>query len=179
MTKSVANQQRTHLPISPPDLSARSLRHSVEHVYPLPPDALFTAWTEQFDLWFAAPGTVLMNAEVNAPYFFETHYEGLRHPHYGRFLRLEPDRLVELTWVTGAGGTKGAETVVTVELTPQANGTHLRLTHAGWPGEASMEANHATWPLVLDQLEQRLGTPGPESGTSGGTTFPVQEKGGT
>src|SRR5207302_3652423 len=75
------------------------------------PDALFQAWTH-FDQWFSAPECTLIRAEVNAPYFFEVHAAGQRHPHYGRFLRLEPDRLVELTWFTSA--TKG-ETVVTVE----------------------------------------------------------------
>ena len=148
--------------ITVPDLSARPLGFKVERLMGSRAEVLFAAWTEKFDEWFAAPGTLIMKAEVNSVFFFETVFkteEDLveqRHPHYGRFLRLIQDRLIEFTWVTGAGGTEGAETVVTIELEPRENGTDLSLTHKGFPHETSKSRHESAWEMILEHLDQRM-----------------------
>lgn len=93
---------------------------------------------------------------VETEHRFETNSAAQRHPHYGRFLRLGPNRLVELTWVTGAAGTLGTETMVSVELTLQGEGTHLRLRTAGFADEKSRDQHATAWPHVLEQIERRL-----------------------
>jgi uncharacterized protein YndB with AHSA1/START domain len=139
-----------------PDLSTRPFETTVERVMIASPSALYQAWTSKFDSWFATPGTLHTQGEVDTPFFFEVHAGPARHPHYGRFLRLEPDRLVELTWVTGAGGTEGAETVVTVDLAPHEDGTRLTLRHAGFASEDAAHGHGQAWPAILAHLDETL-----------------------
>ncbi|GAA4447543.1 SRPBCC family protein [Phytohabitans houttuyneae] len=139
-------------PICPPDLSARPHELVVERTFPAPPPVLFHAWTAGFDRWFAEPGAMVLTPEVNAPYFFETFHDGRRHPHYGRFLGVERDRLLVLTWVNEAG-TRGHETVLRVELWPDGDGSAQRLTHSGFPDDETRAGHESAW---RDLLERRL-----------------------
>ena len=143
-------------PICFPDLSSRPFAIAVERTMPIPPNVLYKAWTQQFDLWFASPGSVMMKGEVNTAFYFETAFAGKRYPHYGRFLRLDRDQLVQLTWLTGHDGTKGVETVVTVVFNQNDDGTLLHLTHEGFQDEESKSKHEQAWPMVLTQMEEKL-----------------------
>ena len=140
-----------------PDLSSRPFEMTVTCSLTSPPPVVFRAWTEEIDRWFAAPGSVLMKAKVNSVFFFETHHGGgVRCPYYGRFLRLEQDRLIELTWLSV--GTSGKETVIAVELAPEGGGTRVRLTQKGFPDKQSCLEHEQVWPEVLAHLDRQMMT---------------------
>jgi uncharacterized protein YndB with AHSA1/START domain len=123
------------------------------------PEKVYEAWTSKFDQWFAQPGATLMTAEVDRPYFFYNRNEWGRHPHYGRFLELRKNEVVEMTWITGNGadiGTEGAETVIRVELVPKDHGTMVHFTHAGFVNERSRDGHNENWPLAFEELEKAI-----------------------
>jgi uncharacterized protein YndB with AHSA1/START domain len=129
---------------------------NVERAMQATPERLYKAWTEEWGVWFARPASVVMEPVVGKPFYFDVQVEDNRYHHYGRFLELKPAQLVQLTWVTGPLGTKGAETVVTVQLQAEGPGTLLKLTHAGFFDEESRERHEEAWPHVLAQLDERI-----------------------
>ncbi len=141
-----------------PDLSQRPYGLAVEQVFPFPANVLFDGWTINFDKWFAAPGTLLMRVEVNEPFFFETVFKAddqetaQRHPHYGRFLKLDKNKFIQMTWVTGEIGTQGAETVVSIEFIEQGDQTLIKLSHSGFLNKQTMEGHNEAWPHVFEHM---------------------------
>ena len=124
---------------------------------------LYRAWTTGWGSWFAESDTARVRAEVGEPFFFDVVQQftdgrpTVRHPHYGRFLRLVPDALVSLSWVTGAGGTAGAETTLTVHLDAIAGDfTQVTLTHEGFATSDARDAHEAAWPRMLAHQDAAL-----------------------
>jgi uncharacterized protein YndB with AHSA1/START domain len=76
------------------------------------------------------------------------------YPHYGRYLKVEPDRLLEFTWVSQ--GTLGKESIVRVDFEPAPDGTRVTLTHSGLPDEKLRNDHEAGWTEILEWLESRL-----------------------
>ena len=132
-----------------PDLSSRPFQLSVERTMTTSPSVLFQAWTVHFDRWFAAPGTLLMKPVVDAPFFFEARFEGQRHPHYGRFLKLEADRIVQLTWLTGDPGTKGADVIPTLPGDGDQHTAKPRII----PDEPGSKTKPGPWDGRTDQIK--------------------------
>ena len=102
-----------------------------------------------------------MRPQVDEPFFFEVVHDGGRSAHYGRFLTLIPDKLVEMTWTTGKLGTDGAETVVKVEITTADTGTEIRLTHAGFYDAEAARRHEESWPHVLAHLDDVMSAKDP------------------
>lgn len=136
-----------------PDISSRPTEMQLERQLSASADLIYDAWTHHFDCWFAEPGEVMMVPEVDKPYFFRTRKEWGSHPHHGRFVELEPNKLIVMTWQT-QGGTAGYETVIRIELTPNEKGTYFKMTHSGFVDEKSCKGHEDNWPLALDSLEE-------------------------
>jgi uncharacterized protein YndB with AHSA1/START domain len=118
---------------------------------------------EIFDVWLdpKSPGSVwfgvqraIVNASVDGLFYHVVAHEGRNWAHYGRFMRLERGRLIEHTWVSEA--TRGLESIVTITLTPVADGTEVTLKQVNVPDDEMGRGHKAGWTWYLDVLAQRF-----------------------
>jgi uncharacterized protein YndB with AHSA1/START domain len=79
---------------------------------------------------------------------------GEEHDVSGMFREVVPDRKLVFTWAWRS--TPERESLVTVELKPDGDGTSLTLTHEQFFDEAARDRHRGGWAPILDRLAQEL-----------------------
>lgn len=116
--------------------------------------ARYTAWMGVEAELEARPGGIY---RVRVP---QGHYA------VGEFVEVEPPSRVVFTWGwEGDPEVPPGSSTVTVTLTPDGEGTRVRLVHSGLPDPASMALHTEGWDRYLDRLVLAAGgtDPGPDS----------------
>jgi uncharacterized protein YndB with AHSA1/START domain len=119
------------------------------------PADVFDAWVNpaKVGAWFGT-ARVIMHPTVDGLYYFGVQHEGRTWPHYGRFLRIEPPRLVEQTWMSES--THGLESVVTFSIEPAGRGSTVTIRHTGLPNEKEVRNHKEGWTGLLDALASHI-----------------------
>ena len=123
------------------------------------PAKVFRAWTEPAQIlkWMHPSGTEMLHAEVEAR--VEGRFQlvmrgadGAEHAASGRYLEVVPDAKLVFTWTWRSAPER--ESLVTVALRADGEGTLLTLTHEQFADEDSRDKHAAGWTSGLDGLER-------------------------
>lgn len=121
--------------------------------YPAPIDAVFRAWTDPAQLvqWWGPEGMSVPVCEMDVRVGGQwrtcmTSPDGAEHWVEGTYREIsEPERLV-FTWSWDQeDGSRGHETLVTVEFEAKDGGTEMRLTHALFQDAEACRLHHEGW----------------------------------
>ncbi len=73
----------------------------------------------------------------------------------GEVVEYDPPRILAYTWIANWHDDKSRRTVVRWELTPDAKGTRIKVTHSGLAQENLARQDYSSgWPGVLGQLKK-------------------------
>jgi uncharacterized protein YndB with AHSA1/START domain len=129
--------------------------------YAAPPAKVFSAWTDPQKLgrWFCPVGCVLVLAESDAHVggryrIVVRDLSGEEHDVSGTFREVVPDRKLVFTWAWRT--TPERESLVTVELKPDGDGTMLTLIHEQFFDAAARDRHQSGWGAILDRLNEVL-----------------------
>jgi uncharacterized protein YndB with AHSA1/START domain len=123
------------------------------------PAKVFRAWTEPAQIlkWMHPSGTEMLHAEVEAR--VEGRFQlvmrgadGAEHAVTGRYLEVVPDAKLVFTWTWQSAPER--ESLVTVALRPDGEGTLLTLTHEQFADEDARDKHASGWTSGLDGLER-------------------------
>jgi uncharacterized protein YndB with AHSA1/START domain len=132
-------------------------RVEISRVFPASPKEIFAAWTTTDSLrrWMGVglDAEVAVEADIRVGGGFRIAIGG-DYVITGAYREIVPPERLVFTWVSPT--TRGAETLVTIRLRPQGDGTELHLTHEQLP-DAEVAARHrGGWSNTFDRLEAYL-----------------------
>jgi uncharacterized protein YndB with AHSA1/START domain len=121
------------------------------------PATVYSAWTDPQKVmqWMGPEGVVGVNAESDARAGGRFHWvmkspDGETHDVSGVFREVVPNRKLVFTWAWKS--TPERESLVTVEMKPDGDGTLLTLTHEKFFDEAARDRHQHGWTGSLDKL---------------------------
>lgn len=124
------------------------------------PERVYDAWTQpaRFASWFAASSEgpcelPEFDCQVGGKYRFRMKgSDGESYVGFGTYLELDRPRRISFTWQWEESGTEKGESRVTVDLTPEGEGTRVVLTHEKLAGVESRELHSQGWTGCLSRL---------------------------
>ena len=131
------------------------------------PETVFDAWTTPSHMagWFSpmTDATVpKLDLKVGGEYQIDMHGDERIHVHTGKFIEINRPHKLVFSWFSEGTGQK--ETIVTLELEAEHDGTMLTLTHTHFTS-AKAVANHTQgWTAIAEKLanvlsaDQKTGT---------------------
>ncbi|MDB5365432.1 MAG: ATPase [Rhodospirillales bacterium] len=125
-----------------------------------PPSKVFSAWTEPANLlqWWGPDDGPVLHAETDLRVGgkFRVAFrmlDGEEHDSGGTYREIVPDEKLVFTW-HWANRPEEGETLVTVLLQPDGDGTLMTFTHAQFQDEPTRDEHHEGWSGALDKLER-------------------------
>jgi uncharacterized protein YndB with AHSA1/START domain len=124
-----------------------------------PPAKVFKAWTDpaQIKRWFGPTEIETLLAEADVRTGGRYHIvmraaDGEEHDVSGTYREVVPDEKLVFTWAWRT--TPERQSLVTVDLKRDGDGTMLTLTHEQFFDEAARDRHRSGWTGCLDKLEQ-------------------------
>ena len=126
-----------------------------------PPAKIFAAWTDpkKIGQWMGPEGVITLSAQFDARvggrYALSMRApNGEQHEVSGVYREVVPNEKLMFTWAWKS--TPERETLVTVTLKPDGDGTILTLMHEQFFDEAARDRHQHGWTGSLDKLEKYL-----------------------